>query len=88
MLEKLQIIEISGTSGSLPFQTERNPFLYTTTYGVGEVIRDAIARGWHDIFFSGMAEVPQTMEESVMLQALGFDLLDHKGFRYVIVLWA
>ena len=39
------IIEMSGAAGiTLVPDTERNP-LYTTTYGVGEVIRDAITKG-------------------------------------------
>ena len=42
---KTAVIEMSGAAGiTLLSETERNP-LYTTTYGVGEVIRDAIARG-------------------------------------------
>lgn len=40
---KTAVIEMSGAAGiTLLSETERNP-LYTTTYGVGEVIRDAIA---------------------------------------------
>ena len=43
--DKTAVIEMSGAAGiTLLSETERNP-LYTTTYGVGEVIRDAIARG-------------------------------------------
>ncbi|MFR4145589.1 MAG: glycerate kinase [Mediterraneibacter gnavus] len=39
------VIEMSGAAGiTLVSDTERNP-LYTTTYGVGEVIQDAVLRG-------------------------------------------
>ena len=39
------VVEMSGAAGlTLVPKSQRNP-LYTTTYGVGEVIRDAIAKG-------------------------------------------
>ena len=39
------VIEMSGAAGlTLIPEKERNPF-YTTTYGVGEIIRDAIRKG-------------------------------------------
>jgi glycerate kinase len=42
---KTAIIEMSGAAGiTLVSETEKNP-LYTTTYGVGKVIKDAITRG-------------------------------------------
>ena len=43
--EQLAIVEMSGAAGiTLVPEAERNP-LHTTTYGVGETIRDAISKG-------------------------------------------
>lgn len=78
---------MSGAAGiTLLSETERNP-LYTTTYGVGEVIRDAISRGCRH-FIIGIGGSATNDGGIGMLQALGFDLLVRKGFRYVMVLWA
>ena len=73
---KTAVIEMSGAAGiTLLSETERNP-LYTTTYGVGEVIRDAIARGCRH-FIIGIGGSATNDGGIGMLQALGFDLLDH-----------
>ena len=67
-----------GAAGiTLLSETERNP-LYTTTYGVGEVIRDAIARGCRH-FIIGIGGSATNDGGIGMLQALGFDLLDQEG---------
>ena len=69
---------MSGAAGiTLLSETERNP-LYTTTYGVGEVIRDAIARGCRH-FIIGIGGSATNDGGIGMLQALGFDLLDQEG---------
>lgn len=39
------VIEISGAAGITLVPSEKRNPLYTTTYGVGEVIKDAIAKG-------------------------------------------
>lgn len=57
--------------------TERNP-LYTTTYGVGEVIRDAITKGCRH-FIVGIGGSATNDGGAGMLQALGFGLLDKNG---------
>ena len=47
MIEKTKtaVLEMSGAAGiTLVPQEKRNP-LYTTTYGVGEVIKDAVQKG-------------------------------------------
>lgn len=72
------VIEMSGAAGiTLVSDTERNP-LYTTTYGVGEVIQDAVLRGCrHFIIRIGGSA---TNDGGIgMLQALGFGLLDAEG---------
>lgn len=69
---------MSGAAGiTLLSETERNP-LYTTTYGVGEVIRDAISRGCRH-FIIGIGGSATNDGGIGMLQALGFDLLDQEG---------
>lgn len=72
------IIEMSGAAGiTLVPDTERNP-LYTTTYGVGEVIRDAITKGCRH-FIVGIGGSATNDGGAGMLQALGFGLLDKNG---------
>lgn len=72
------IIEMSGAAGiTLVPDTERNP-LYTTTYGVGEVIRDAITKGCRH-FIVGIGGSATNDGGAGMLQALGFGLLDKTG---------
>ncbi len=55
----------------------KNP-LYTTTYGVGEVICDAIRNGCHR-FIIGIGGSATNDGGIGMLQALGFGLLDAEG---------
>ena len=72
------IIEMSGAAGiTLVPDTERNP-LYTTTYGVGEVIRDAITKGFRH-FIVGIGGSATNDGGVGMLQALGFGFLDKNG---------
>lgn len=69
------IIEMSGAAGiTLVPDTERNP-LYTTTYGVGEVIRDAITKGCRH-FIVGIGGSATNDGGAGMVQALGVKLLD------------
>ena len=72
------IIEMSGAAGITQVHgDEKNP-LYTTTYGVGEVICDAIRNGCHR-FIIGIGGSATNDGGIGMLQALGFDLLDQEG---------
>ena len=72
------IIEMSGAAGiTLVPDTERNP-LYTTTYGVGEVIRDAITKGCRH-FIVGIGGSATNDGGVGMLQALGYAFLDKDG---------
>ena len=57
----------------------RNP-LYTTTYGVGELIKDAINEGCRN-FIIGIGGSATNDGGIGMLQALGFGMLDDNGCR-------
>ena len=72
------VIEMAGAAG-LPLvpAEERDP-LRTTTYGVGEVIADAIAQGCRR-FLVGIGGSATNDGGPGMLQALGFGLLDAEG---------
>lgn len=72
------IMEMSQAAGitQVPLQ-KRNP-LYTTTYGVGEMIRDAIEKGCRR-FIMGIGGSATNDGGAGMLMALGYDLLDHEG---------
>ena len=72
------IIEMAGAAGiTLVSAQERNP-LNTTTYGVGEVILDAIKNGCRR-FLVGIGGSATNDGGIGMLQALGFDMLDKNG---------
>ena len=72
------VIEMSGAAGiTLVSDTERNP-LYTTTYGVGEVIQDAVLRGCRH-FIIGIGGSATNDGGIGMLQALGYGFLNKDG---------
>lgn len=72
------VIEMAGAAGiTLVSDEKRNP-LYTTTYGVGEVIRDAIKKGCRR-FIIGIGGSATNDGGSGMLQALGYGFLDKNG---------
>lgn len=72
------IIEMSGAAGiTLIAPEKRNP-LYTTTYGVGEVIRSAIEKGCRR-FLIGIGGSATNDGGIGMLQALGYGFLDSEG---------
>ncbi len=72
------VIEMSGAAGiTLVPEEERNP-MNTTTYGVGEVIRDAISKGCRR-FIVGIGGSATNDGGIGMLQALGFGCLDTEG---------
>ena len=72
------IIEMAATSG-LPLVEEdrRNP-LYTTTYGTGEVVRDALQRGCRR-FILGLGGSATNDAGTGMLCALGVHFLNKQG---------
>lgn len=75
---KTAILEMSGVVGiTLVAEQNRNP-LNTTTYGVGEVIKDAIKKGCRH-FIVGIGGSATNDGGVGMLQALGFGMLDKNG---------
>ncbi len=75
---KTAVIEMASASGlTLIEEKDRNP-LYTTTYGVGELIKDAIEKGCRK-FLIGIGGSATNDGGIGMLQALGFEFLDSKG---------
>lgn len=76
--EKTAIIEMSGAAGiTLIPAADRNP-LYTTTYGVGETIKDALSRGCRK-FIVGIGGSVTNDGGIGMLQALGYGFYDEAG---------
>lgn len=72
------IIEMAQAAGiTLLSAQERNP-LFTTTYGVGEIIKDAITRGCRR-FIIGIGGSVTNDGGIGMLQALGYGFLDENG---------
>ena len=72
------VIEMSGAAGlTLAPLEKRNP-LHTTTYGVGQVIRDAIEKGCRR-FLVGIGGSATNDGGVGMLQALGYGFLDKEG---------
>ncbi|OYP41317.1 glycerate kinase, partial [Lachnotalea glycerini] len=75
---KTAIIEMSSAAGiTLVPEQKRNP-LHTTTYGVGELIKDAILKGCRT-FLVGIGGSATNDGGVGMLQALGFEFLNAKG---------
>lgn len=78
LLGNCAIIEMAEAAGlCLVPEDKRNP-LYTTTYGVGEMIQDAIRQGCRD-FIVGIGGSATNDGGVGMLQALGFDFWDECG---------
>ena len=75
---KTAVMEMSAAAG-LPLVSEdrRNP-MYTTTYGVGEMIKDAISKKC-ERFIIGIGGSATNDGGIGMLQALGFSCLDADG---------
>ena len=74
----LAIVEMSGAAGiTLVPEAELNP-MNATSYGVGEVIRDPIAKGRRH-FIVGIGGSATNAGGVGMLQALGYGLLNENG---------
>ena len=75
---KTAIMEMSAAAGiTLVGEQERNP-LNTTTFGIGEMICDAIRMGCRN-FIVGIGGSATNDGGVGMLQALGYDFLDAEG---------
>ena len=75
---KTAIVEMSGAAGITLVPDELKNPLHTTTYGVGEVIKDAIANGCRH-FIVGIGGSATNDGGIGMLQALGYGMLDKDG---------
>ncbi len=74
------ILEMAAASGlTLVPAGKRNPML-TSTYGTGELIRDALSRGCRR-FLIGIGGSATNDAGTGMLQALGFRFLDKEGYE-------
>ena len=72
------VIEMSSAGGlTLVPPEKRNPML-TTTYGVGELIKDALQKGCRR-FLTGIGGSATNDAGTGLLQALGFRFLDRNG---------
>lgn len=72
------VMEMSAASGiTLVRKDQLNPYK-TSTYGVGQMIKDALDRGCREIIL-GIGGSATNDGGAGMLQALGFDLLDEEG---------
>ncbi len=75
---KTAIVEMSAAAGiTLVDEKDRNP-LNTTTYGVGEMLLDAIQKGCRH-FIVGIGGSATNDGGVGMLQALGYGMLDKEG---------
>ena len=80
---KTAVIEMSAAAGiTLVTEEERNP-LHTTTYGVGELIKDAILQGCRK-FLIGIGGSATNDGGVGMLSALGFSFLDENGNKIAL----
>lgn len=76
--QKTAILEIASAAGlTLVPEEKRNP-LHTTSFGIGEMIKDAISQGCRQ-FIVGLGGSATNDGGIGMLQALGFELLDASG---------
>lgn len=76
--KKLAVIEMSSAAGITLVPKEKLNPMKTTTYGVGEIIKDAIGKGSRS-FIIGIGGSSTNDGGAGMLQALGFDLKDKEG---------
>lgn len=72
------VVEMADAAGITMVPPEQRNPLYTTTYGVGELIRDAIEKGCRK-FIIGIGGSATNDGGVGMLQALGFEFLDGEG---------
>ncbi|MBQ4259600.1 MAG: glycerate kinase [Lachnospiraceae bacterium] len=75
--EQTVIMEMASAAGITLIPGEKNP-LKATTYGVGEMIRDAIEKGYRK-FIVGIGGSATNDGGMGMLQALGYEFLDENG---------
>ena len=79
-VEKTAVIEMAAAAGLILVEPARRNPLYTTTYGVGELIREAIREGCRH-FIIGIGGSATNDGGVGMLEALGFAFLNSEGQR-------
>ena len=72
------VIEMAQAAGLPLVPADKRDPMVTTTYGVGELIRDAISRGCRS-FIVGIGGSATNDGGTGMLSALGFEFLDENG---------
>ncbi|MBQ3114495.1 MAG: glycerate kinase [Clostridia bacterium] len=75
---KTAVVEMSAAAGITLIEKEQLNPLVTTTYGVGQIIADAIENGYRD-FIVGIGGSATNDGGAGMLQALGFEFYDKDG---------
>ena len=75
---KTAVLEMAAAAGIILVEPEKRNPMKTTTYGVGEMIRDAIGKGCRH-FIVGIGGSATNDGGIGMLQALGFGMLDARG---------
>lgn len=75
---KTAVMEMAAAAGLPIVPEDRRDPMHTTTYGVGEMIRDAVAKGC-ERFIIGIGGSATNDGGIGMLQALGFSCLDAHG---------
>lgn len=75
---KTAVMEMAAAAGLPLVPEDRRDPMHTTTYGVGEMIRDAVAKGC-ERFIIGIGGSATNDGGIGMLQALGFSCLDAHG---------
>ena len=76
--KRTAVLEMAAAAGITLVEPEKRNPMKTTTYGVGELIRDAIKKGCRH-FIVGIGGSVTNAGVIGMLQALGFGMLDQKG---------
>lgn len=71
------VMEMAAAAGIILIGKDKRP-LDATTYGVGEMIRDAVQRGCRN-FIMGIGGSATNDGGTGMLEALGYEFLDEKG---------
>ncbi|MBE5753382.1 MAG: glycerate kinase [Clostridiales bacterium] len=72
------VVETATAAGLTLIEREKRNPLETTTYGLGEIILDAVKKGYRD-FIVGLGGSATNDGGVGMLQALGFEFLDGDG---------
>lgn len=76
--QRTAVLETAAAAGLTLVPAEKRNPLHTTTFGIGEIIKDAISHGCRQ-FIVGLGGSATNDGGIGMLQALGFELLDSAG---------